>query len=1170
MKIFSPLICITLAFMGILASKARSQDVYQPGANISQQGQSSFVPFHAYIPTIMPGRFWVGTRLAESGVGYSGPYTTLGGKARLGEDHFDGRWVGEAQGHISLETGGLFGNIGVERIITIDAAESDVMFGLWYDHDADIPDDFGHSFHRIAMSLGVKKASHDIYGNGYLPIGTTDHLVGDPDNQYPFAYHGLIIQPGIDSALRGFDFQVRSRPDILSFANGYVEAGFYGFESDLVDQFYGGRIRTGMQALRGGRIDVELNLDERFDFTGFVNFSWVFGAGGAGSESFGQGRDLERTVREDHINKFHQEPLLAYNPKTSAPYNVYHVDNTAPDGGNGTFEAPFNSLAAAEAGSIPDSIVFVHRGDGTTTGMSTGFVMQPGQYLLGQGVVQTVPLGTGGSYTFRPGPLGLTPTVTGTGGAAITMNTCNTIRGFTIDRDASPSMTHGIVGIGTALAPLEPGVIENVTITGQGPGPLPNPQSGSSGIFLDHITGTWTFNSLIVEENPGYGLFIGNMYGATSGLLVGSSSFNTNGLDGFHVGDDGITPPFIPESYDGSIFTFSNVTTNSNGRNGLHMANYANGGGVGATWTFTDHVAQFNNESGLYLDRADGDVVISDVNISNNVGNGIYLRDVKNTLPSQNTIIAPSTVPTLDPTTGLLVSTNIIQNNGFTTNGGQTNPADQNSAAAGIKNILNAGTQRLIITGNDLDRNGVGIYARANNAGTTLATTVQNNVDIANYTAADLGRFVVAGGARHDVLIENESTFDDGIWDLNNVGSNAGVGFTFHIMDGGANTSRMTTVLRNVTMNNPGSGFIAGGIYAIADGNAQFNFFTDNLTINNPSNDAISINYSGITNTLRNTVVVTNTAVNEMPFLTAFTTGTLSPPIGLYALGLNASGSAQYDFYVDNFRAINTVPAAGPNQGGSGLQAIATGTSLMRLDVRNSVFVGHEYDGVHVEAQNASRVLATFTGNTSTDNGTGDGNTAAPPIPSPAPNNWPFLNGYYFGARNSGILNLTFLHNTATRNGEAGLHLQTQTTLATDTATINAYIADNNLHGNDIYDDATTPPPVSEANDFGEFLITNGPWAPASLGIPAAPASVLTNIRAELTNNYFQRGWSTDPNGGGPISVQLDGTTVLDPYRGFGATFVGGPFGTLATPPINAANAFFTGAGFPVLPPTLP
>ena len=136
-----------------------------------------------------------------------------------------------------------------------------------------------------------------------------------------------------------------------------------------------------------------MNHDERFDTTGVLSVGWLFGshASGYGNEWAGLARDLESTVRNDHIVRFSQELIVAIDPDTGMAYNVVHADNTAV-GGDGTFENPFATLKGAEMASGEGDIIFVHGGDGTDGGYNEGIVLKDDQFLLSSGGDQFVPL----------------------------------------------------------------------------------------------------------------------------------------------------------------------------------------------------------------------------------------------------------------------------------------------------------------------------------------------------------------------------------------------------------------------------------------------------------------------------------------------------------------------------------------------------------------------------------------------------------------------------------------------------------------------------------------------------------------------------------------------------------------------------------------------------------
>ena len=126
---------------------------------------------------------------------------------------------------------------------------------------------------------------------------------------------------------------------------------------------------------------------------------------------------------------------MAVDPRTDKPYVVWFVNNTAPAGGDGTFESPFNTLAAAQAASGPYDIIYIYPGSGEI-GMNTGFTAQLGQLIFGAGFSYRIGT-TKGSMKIPAQAIGL-PTVantlvTGIGISAITLNAGkNTVAGLNL------------------------------------------------------------------------------------------------------------------------------------------------------------------------------------------------------------------------------------------------------------------------------------------------------------------------------------------------------------------------------------------------------------------------------------------------------------------------------------------------------------------------------------------------------------------------------------------------------------------------------------------------------------------------------------------------------------------------------------------------------------------
>ncbi|MFO0260077.1 MAG: hypothetical protein ACK53V_00495, partial [Planctomycetota bacterium] len=488
-----------------------------PGGGMPM-GPAVAQPMMADFQVGMPGRMWVATNLADQGLGYQGSYLTLGAKTHLFQDAFDGRWVGEMRGHYAWESSGFFTNIGLERVYSIKAAGADVSLGGWFDYDDDQDRDFSHSFTQLGLTGSIKTRRWDLIGNGYFPLGTTDYSQGDPTGANCFFNNAIVLQPGIDSALRGFDVTMRIRPRALGMVNGSFDLGGYGYQSDFVDFFGGGRVRFGMQLLQGLIISAEVNQDDRFDTTGVLQLAYLFGVNARGNEFSMAGRDLEPTLRNDHIVRFRQDVVLAIDPDTGAPYNVYHVDNTADPGfADGRAQTPFTTLAAAEAAAGTDAIIFVHRGNGTDFGMSNGIVLKDRQMLLGDGSAHLIPI-QGGQFFELCNDLGTDrPRISGNaGGPAITLANDNVVRSIIIDGSAADT-GNGIFGTG-----VNNGVIEDVAIN----------DTILNGIALNNFTGDWQFNRNTITTSGFDGIRLTNNTDPTSVLSFEDNDISGNLRDG--------------------------------------------------------------------------------------------------------------------------------------------------------------------------------------------------------------------------------------------------------------------------------------------------------------------------------------------------------------------------------------------------------------------------------------------------------------------------------------------------------------------------------------------------------------------------------------------------------------------------------------------------------------
>ena len=555
--------------LGRLGSQANQPDTFRRVAADVQVG--------------VPGRVWIETNFADNGLGFTGSYATIGGKTRLFEDAWDGRWLSEARLHHSIEDdGGFFANVGLERVFSIDAAGADFLVGAWYDFDGDQQGNFGNDFSQVGVNAAIKTRRWDLIGNGYFPVGITDRVSGDPESGSLFFGNNIQLQPGIDSALTGFDVTLRLKPKQLAFVNGSFELGAYGYSSDLVNSFGGGRVRLGMQTRRGLSVTVEVNHDDRFETTGVLGLGYSFGAGGAiGGEYSRLGRDLEQTVRNDHIVRFNQDVVLAIDPDTGAPYNVVHVNNTA-DGtiANGTKELPFDELLDAQFASNPGDIIYVNVGDGTTRLYDQGIVLQDDQLLLSTGGQVILPTANQGLVELFPAG-GIGATISNPGGFdVVRLADRNFIAGINIDASGA---TNGISGNG-----IEAAEIQSTNISG----------ATQDGILVTNSTGDWSLAN------------------------VNSS---LNGRDGIHL-----------NGFASDQVTLTSTTTNTNSRHGIFLENDFNPSGsidiVGAN-------SSGNTINGILVANGDGNLNVIDSIVDNNTTGGIRTFNYTNNTPGDRTFI---------------------------------------------------------------------------------------------------------------------------------------------------------------------------------------------------------------------------------------------------------------------------------------------------------------------------------------------------------------------------------------------------------------------------------------------------------------------------------------------------------------------------------------------------
>jgi hypothetical protein len=152
---------------------------------------------------------------------------------------------------------------------------------------------------------------------------------------------------------------------------------------------------------------------------------------------------------------------------------VWYVDNDPAETGNaGTSADPFDALSSADAKSVANQTVFVHKGTSNYTG---GFNLNANERLIGEAVNLVV----GGDTLFTGTPANR-PSLSG----SVNLNAGNTISGLAIAGSGTPAISGG--------SGDNSGTIADVTLSG-----------GSGGLDLNTTSGTWNLSDLTVNTTGG-------------------------------------------------------------------------------------------------------------------------------------------------------------------------------------------------------------------------------------------------------------------------------------------------------------------------------------------------------------------------------------------------------------------------------------------------------------------------------------------------------------------------------------------------------------------------------------------------------------------------------------------------------------------------------------------
>lgn len=524
------------------------QAAMAPSGGLINRAVSRSVAGLENLPLNGPGWMYFGINPADRGLGYNGGYMTLGGFIPYAEDDLGGFWAADLRGHLS-EYGGFFSNVGAVRKQFIGGTLLGV--GVYWDYDGDqnqyptgsLPGteqygQFGHSYNQVGVSGEWLTDYGNLRSNGYIPVGSTAYTVGNPG--VPFFQNYIMCQNGLDAALGGADLEVGAYVPALSDWAGMISIGGYALGNTrydwssgplagqgVVPWFGGVYTRLDMTFLENWDFSIQYNNDSYFDSTGFIRLTYRMG----GSRRRNVPDQVEQPMyRNEHIVRAHQTPVIIQNPENGNSYwNVIHVNNAAAAGGNGTFEAPFRTLAEADAAAVnPWDIVYVNEGLSTTSssglyGGTFGFNAQH-QSLVGSGgnfVIASQPnCGVNGLYTIAAQTTA-NPVLSNPGGASVQIPGTGGVR---VENLTITGSNKGISATGNLTATNNaPSRVNNVTIAGDG---TAAPQRG---VEIESASGAIEFTNTAIANmnNTGFLVQAGNANIDYYGSIT--SNFANNG-----------------------------------------------------------------------------------------------------------------------------------------------------------------------------------------------------------------------------------------------------------------------------------------------------------------------------------------------------------------------------------------------------------------------------------------------------------------------------------------------------------------------------------------------------------------------------------------------------------------------------------------------------------------
>lgn len=283
----------------------------------------------------------------------------------------------------------------------------------------------------------------------------------------------------------------------------------------------------------------------------------------------------------------------------------FFVDNTAPDGGDGSQASPFDTLSEATAASASGDTVFVARGNGTSTGLSGAVTLKDGVNLIGEGsgLVLAQTIVAPGQAPLLTGPIncGGNNTVSGIDlqGSTADSIVINGVGNVTIDNTSSgdPTEQHIDIDNATGSVTVSDCVFGDLTVGGLDYVGIDQDSVGANFVFTNN---SFTNSS---GNNPGNAVD----FQATGTSADFTMVYSGNTVTSVDTTDDFDNALEVDSDQDGGSFALTsdnNVITRAD-LNGMNIDSIQDNVSLSGSIT-NNMISDIGDQAGLDLDGNNG------------------------------------------------------------------------------------------------------------------------------------------------------------------------------------------------------------------------------------------------------------------------------------------------------------------------------------------------------------------------------------------------------------------------------------------------------------------------------------------------------------------------------------------------------------------------------------